>query len=56
MPVGTSPERVDAQAKVTGRARYTVDMTMPGIRPTEASRSPRHNCLSRATGWKIWGF
>lgn len=40
MPVGTSPERVDAQAKVTGRARYTDDMTMPGMRHAKYVRSP----------------
>lgn len=48
MPVGTSPERVDAQAKVTGRARYTDDMTMPGMRHAKYVRSPiAHGLVTR---------
>ncbi len=29
--IGKSPERWDAQAKVTGRARYTADVQLPGM-------------------------
>ena len=40
MPVGSSPKRVDAQAKVSGKARYTDDLTMPGMRFAKYVRSP----------------
>ncbi|MFK0570896.1 xanthine dehydrogenase subunit XdhA [Endozoicomonas sp.] len=32
MSVGLSQERLDAKAKVTGRCRFTADLTLPGIR------------------------
>ncbi len=32
MAIGQSKQRLDAEAKVTGRARYTSDMGMPGMR------------------------
>jgi CO/xanthine dehydrogenase Mo-binding subunit len=35
-----SPERHDARAKVTGRARYTVDLRVPGMAEGAVLRSP----------------
>ena len=32
MAIGQSKQRLDAEAKVTGRARYTDDMGLPGMR------------------------
>ena len=32
MAIGQSRQRLDAEAKVTGRARYTDDMGLPGMR------------------------
>ena len=40
MAVGQSPTRKDAVAKVTGRARYTGDLTMPGMLHAVYVRSP----------------
>ena len=40
MSVGSSFNRVDAQAKVTGKARYTDDLTMLGMRFAKYVRSP----------------
>lgn len=40
MIVGTSPNRVDAAAKVSGKARYTEDLAMPGMRHAVYVRSP----------------
>ena len=40
MPVGSPILRVDAQAKVTGKARYTDDLTMLGMRFAKYVRSP----------------
>lgn len=37
--IGLSPKRLDAPAKVTGRARYTDDMAMPGMRHAAFVRS-----------------
>lgn len=31
MSIGTSPNRIDAAAKVSGKARYTEDLTLPGM-------------------------
>ncbi|TKB06787.1 xanthine dehydrogenase subunit XdhA [Desulforhopalus sp. IMCC35007] len=39
MVVGTSVQRVDGVAKVTGKARYTDDFTMPGMRVAKYLRS-----------------
>lgn len=39
--VGAPLERVDARDKVTGRARYTVDATMPGMLHAKVLRSGR---------------
>lgn len=48
MPLGLSPKRVDAQAKVTGRARYTDDLGMPGMRYAKYVRSPiAHGLVTR---------
>ena len=38
--VGTSPARVDAFEKVTGRARYTADIVRPGMLYAVIVRSP----------------
>jgi len=38
--VGTSPPRVDAFEKVTGRARYTADIVRPGMLHAVIVRSP----------------
>ena len=40
MAVGKSPRRKDAVAKVTGRARYTDDFSMPGMLYAKYVRSP----------------
>ena len=40
MAVGSSLKRVDAQAKVSGKARYTDDLTMLGMRFAKYVRSP----------------
>lgn len=40
MAVGDSVRRLDGPAKVTGRARYTDDLTMPGMRHAKFVRSP----------------
>ncbi|KEY61018.1 xanthine dehydrogenase molybdenum-binding subunit XdhA [Serratia sp. DD3] len=48
MSLGTSHKRVDAEAKVTGRARYTDDLTMPGMRYAKYVRSPiAHGLVTR---------
>ncbi|WP_371158010.1 xanthine dehydrogenase family protein molybdopterin-binding subunit [Jannaschia sp. 2305UL9-9] len=39
--VGADVERTDAHAKVTGRARYTTDMTKPGMLHAKVLRSDR---------------
>ena len=39
MAVGKSVQRVDGVAKVTGKARYTDDFTMPGMRVAKYLRS-----------------
>ncbi len=39
MSVGKSLERVDGAAKVTGRARYTEDLAVPGLRAARFFRS-----------------
>ena len=38
--IGRSLERQDARDKVTGRARYTVDLRMPGMVEGKVLRSP----------------
>jgi xanthine dehydrogenase molybdenum-binding subunit len=40
MAIGKSPRRKDAVAKVTGRARYTDDLSMPGMLYAKYVRSP----------------
>ncbi|MFC0225551.1 xanthine dehydrogenase molybdenum-binding subunit XdhA [Serratia aquatilis] len=48
MPLGASLKRVDAEAKVTGRARYTDDLSMPGMRYAKYVRSPiAHGLVTR---------
>ena len=39
MAIGQSKQRLDAEAKVTGRARYTDDMGLPGMRHAAYVRS-----------------
>ncbi|UQZ89698.1 xanthine dehydrogenase molybdenum-binding subunit XdhA [Deltaproteobacteria bacterium Smac51] len=39
MIIGTSPNRLDAVAKVSGKARYTEDLTLPGMRHAVLVRS-----------------
>lgn len=38
--IGTSPERLDLADKVTGRARYGVDVRMEGLRIASVARGP----------------
>ncbi|HVO87859.1 MAG TPA: xanthine dehydrogenase family protein molybdopterin-binding subunit, partial [Casimicrobiaceae bacterium] len=38
--IGKRNPRADARAKVTGRARYTVDVTLPGMLHGRLVRSP----------------
>lgn len=40
MIIGTSPNRVDAAAKVCGKARYTEDLALPGMLQAAFVRSP----------------
>ncbi|MGE5235738.1 MAG: molybdopterin cofactor-binding domain-containing protein [Acidobacteriota bacterium] len=40
--MGTSPQRFDAQAKVTGEARYAGDIRLPGMRYACVLRPPAH--------------
>ena len=46
--VGTSVPRVDAVEKVTGRARYTGDIVLPGMLHGKAVRSPHPHARIRA--------
>jgi CO/xanthine dehydrogenase Mo-binding subunit len=46
--VGTSVPRVDAVEKVTGRARYTGDIVLPGMLHGKAVRSPHAHARIRA--------
>ena len=39
MIIGTSPNRLDAAAKVSGKARYTEDLALPGMRHAALVRS-----------------
>ena len=39
MAIGKAVQRVDGVAKVTGKARYTDDFTMPGMRVAKYLRS-----------------
>ena len=40
MSVGLSVKRVDAPAKASGKARFTSDFSMPGMRFAKYVRSP----------------
>lgn len=40
MSTGQSAQRLDARAKVTGRTRFTADITLPGTRVAKYLRSP----------------
>ncbi len=40
MSIGTSPNRLDAAAKVSGKARYTEDLGLPGMLHAVVVRSP----------------
>ena len=42
-PVGGNVLRTDSVAKVTGRARYVEDITMPGMLHASVLRSPHHH-------------
>ena len=42
--VGAPLDRVDARAKVTGRAKYTYDRKLPGMLYGQTLRSPHANC------------
>lgn len=46
--VGTSLPRVDAQEKVTGRARYTGDLLVPNMAHAAIVRSPHAHALLRS--------
>ena len=46
--VGTSVPRVDAVEKVTGRARYTGDIVLPGMLHGKVLRSPHPHARIRA--------
>ena len=48
MSIGQSKQRLDAEAKVTGRARYTDDLGMPGMRHAAYVRSPIAHGLVKA--------
>lgn len=48
MAIGVTQQRLDAVAKVTGRARYTDDLGMPGMRHAAYVRSPRAHALVRS--------
>lgn len=45
--VGTSPVRVDAREKLTGRTRYTTDHSMSGMTHAKVWRSPLPHAGSR---------
>ena len=47
MAVGSAVKRLDGPAKVTGRARYAMDTTMPGMRRAVCVRSPLAHALVR---------
>ncbi len=47
MAIGVSKQRLDAVAKVTGRARYTDDLGLPGMRHAAYVRSPFAHALVR---------
>ena len=47
MATGLSVQRLDAVAKVTGRARYTEDLGMPGMRHAVYVRSPHAHARVR---------
>lgn len=46
--IGASPNRIDAAAKVSGKARYTGDMEMPGMRHAALVRSSIAHGLVKA--------
>ena len=48
MAIGQSKQRLDAEAKVTGRARYTDDMGIPGMRHAVCVRSDTAHALVTA--------
>ncbi|WP_424190597.1 molybdopterin cofactor-binding domain-containing protein [Actinokineospora sp. G85] len=41
--IGTPANRIDARAMVTGQQRYTLDLDVPGARPTMVRRPPTIN-------------
>jgi len=43
--LGHNVERVDARAKATGDARFTVDLVLPGMLHTRFVRSPHPHAL-----------
>ena len=42
--IGSSPKRVDALEKVTGRAKFTADFKVPGMLHLKAVKSPLSPC------------
>ena len=46
--VGTSPQRLDAREKVTGRATFITDLRVPGMVYTKLWRSPLPHARLRA--------
>ena len=46
--VGTSPHRLDAREKVTGRATFITDLRVPGMVYTKLWRSPLPHAYLRA--------
>ncbi|HEX5451811.1 MAG TPA: molybdopterin cofactor-binding domain-containing protein, partial [Candidatus Limnocylindrales bacterium] len=47
-PIGQSVPRRDALAKVTGQARFTVDLTLPGMAHAKILRSPQAHARIRS--------
>ena len=45
--MGTSPRRLDARAKVTGRAKYAGDIRVPGMLYARVLRPPAHGALAK---------
>jgi isoquinoline 1-oxidoreductase len=46
--MGRSPERLDARAKVTGKARYAGDLRLPGLLRARLLRPPAHGATLRS--------
>ncbi|HEV2399150.1 MAG TPA: molybdopterin cofactor-binding domain-containing protein [Candidatus Sulfotelmatobacter sp.] len=46
--IGTSPRRKDALQKVTGKARYTADIALPGMLHARVLRPPAHGATLKS--------